>query len=300
MASESNEKSKGYGAPPIHTRFPPGQSGNRKGRPRGKRNFANVVRDVLEMDVPVRRNGKSERISTSEATIRVQVAKAVKGDMRALNVLLDLMAESGRGEQVTEEVREQRSIVLPSPMSAEDFDLLASPGRAKERYWIVVEARQCRGDEHLLKRDMPKAFHEYKKEAGETSDPLVKAACIAGIGLCADVLLDRKLHGLVIGAVDVALTCSPPFDTTWLSVIRAHALMFDDKPDEARKVYLSINTPDNWAGTVWENKILQEFAALEKEGRSHPLMNEVREEYRKRGWVAELGNLNLKHPRSDR
>lgn len=298
MTSESKEKAGGYGAPPMHNRFPPGQSGNRKGRPRGKRNFANVVRDVLEMDVPVRRNGKSERISTSEAAIRVQVAKAVKGDMRALNVLLDMMTESGRGEEVTEEVREQRSIVLPSPMSAEDFDLLASPGRAKERYWIVVEARQCRGDKHLLDDDISNALDEYRKEAGETNSPLVKAACIAGIGLCAEALLGRGRYGLVIGVIDLAFTYNPPFDSAWLSVIRAHALMFDDKPDEARKVYLSINTPGNLAGTVWENKILQEFAAFENEGRSHPLMNEVREEYRKRGWVAEIGNLNLKHPRS--
>ena len=42
----------GYGKPPKHTQFKPGQSGNSKGRPRGQRNFRTAVRDALKRKSP--------------------------------------------------------------------------------------------------------------------------------------------------------------------------------------------------------------------------------------------------------
>ena len=50
----------GYGKPPKHTQFKPGQSGNRKGRPRGQRNFRTVVNDALKRKSPSgRANGRA-------------------------------------------------------------------------------------------------------------------------------------------------------------------------------------------------------------------------------------------------
>jgi hypothetical protein len=43
----------GYGRPPVHRRFAPGQCGNPKGRPKGVRNFATDVKDVLKAQVKV-------------------------------------------------------------------------------------------------------------------------------------------------------------------------------------------------------------------------------------------------------
>src|SRR4051812_111432 len=37
----------GYGRPPVQTRFRPGQSGNRRGRPKGARNLASELQAVL-------------------------------------------------------------------------------------------------------------------------------------------------------------------------------------------------------------------------------------------------------------
>ena len=36
----------GYGKPPKHTRFKPGQSGNSKGRPKGVRNFRRMSKPL--------------------------------------------------------------------------------------------------------------------------------------------------------------------------------------------------------------------------------------------------------------
>jgi hypothetical protein len=38
----------GYGRPPIHTRFKPGQSGNPAGRPKGAQNFATEIAAELK------------------------------------------------------------------------------------------------------------------------------------------------------------------------------------------------------------------------------------------------------------
>ena len=47
----------GYKKPPQHTRFKPGQSGNRHGRPAGSKNLATIVREALDAKVVV-----SERV----------------------------------------------------------------------------------------------------------------------------------------------------------------------------------------------------------------------------------------------
>ncbi|WP_445949374.1 DUF5681 domain-containing protein, partial [Sphingorhabdus sp.] len=47
----------GYGNPPKHSQFKKGQSGHPKGRPRGKRNMASLVAEVLAQKVTITANG---------------------------------------------------------------------------------------------------------------------------------------------------------------------------------------------------------------------------------------------------
>ena len=48
----------GYGKPPRHTRFKTGRSGNPRGRRKGQRNLAAVLREVLRQTVKVKRGEK--------------------------------------------------------------------------------------------------------------------------------------------------------------------------------------------------------------------------------------------------
>lgn len=82
----------GFKKPPKDKQFKPGQSGNPKGRPRGSRNFANVVRQATTAPVRVRRDGKSRTVPTQEAALMRLVEKALAGDHRALSELLKLAA----------------------------------------------------------------------------------------------------------------------------------------------------------------------------------------------------------------
>jgi hypothetical protein len=80
----------GYGRPPTHTRFRPGQSGNPAGRRKGMRNLSTDVKRALKVPVKVKEGGRTRAISTQEGALMVLREKALKGDARALDRLLEL------------------------------------------------------------------------------------------------------------------------------------------------------------------------------------------------------------------
>jgi hypothetical protein len=83
----------GYGNPPRHSQFKPGQRSLSPGRPKGARNFKMVVKATLNEPVKVTRDGKSRKISTLEAILLRLREKALGGDLRALDRML-LLAQA--------------------------------------------------------------------------------------------------------------------------------------------------------------------------------------------------------------
>ena len=87
----SDESGKvGYKRPPVRTRFQPGRSGNPRGRQKGVRRFATDAKRMLELPVTLNEKGKPKRVSTQEALFMRLREKALKGDPRALDVLLSI------------------------------------------------------------------------------------------------------------------------------------------------------------------------------------------------------------------
>lgn len=84
----------GYGNPPEHTRFKPGQSGNPRGRPKGTLNMATVLERTLREKVVINENGRRNTITKLEAAIKQLVNKAASGDLRALRHLADLVVSA--------------------------------------------------------------------------------------------------------------------------------------------------------------------------------------------------------------
>jgi hypothetical protein len=80
----------GKGRPPQSTRWKPGQSGNRNGRPKGAKSAALLAYAALKRKMTVTINGARRRMTVAEVAYRQIADKAVAGDQKALAFLLML------------------------------------------------------------------------------------------------------------------------------------------------------------------------------------------------------------------
>ena len=84
----------GYAKPPVHTRFRPGRSGNPKGRAPKTLNLKTDLELELSERIPIREGDRNLRVSKQRALLKAMLAKALKGDVRAANVVLQLVAKT--------------------------------------------------------------------------------------------------------------------------------------------------------------------------------------------------------------
>ena len=94
----------GYGKPPTHSQYRPGQSGH-PGRRKGVRNLKTDVKRTLKMPVKVTKGGRTRTRSTQEAALMVLRERALNGNTRALERLLELAFrfnndEAGQAQQL--------------------------------------------------------------------------------------------------------------------------------------------------------------------------------------------------------
>ncbi|MFC3615280.1 DUF5681 domain-containing protein [Lutimaribacter marinistellae] len=113
--SKDNDYEVGYGKPPKHTRFRKGQSGNARGRKQGSCNFQTDLEEVLEARVAIKENGQARKVTSQQAALRRLLEKALAGDPRALDRLLNL------AEQLSD-AKEARS--AERSLSDEEADIL--------------------------------------------------------------------------------------------------------------------------------------------------------------------------------
>lgn len=104
----------GYRRPPRGSRFKPGQSGNPKGRPRGSRNFRTDLKSTLDKPVKLNEEGKARKVSTQEAALLRLRQKALAGDTRALDRLIQLAQTHNNDEAA-----------IGGSLAAEDMQVLA-------------------------------------------------------------------------------------------------------------------------------------------------------------------------------
>ena len=73
----------GYGKPPLIRRFKSGQSGNRRGRPRGSKNCKTIVREIANEMHSVTEDGRLRRRSILEFMLLALRNLAAEGNVRA-------------------------------------------------------------------------------------------------------------------------------------------------------------------------------------------------------------------------
>jgi len=91
---KDEQRDVGYGRPPIKNQFKPGESGNKKGRPKGTKNTVTILNEILNSKVMVTDNDKKMKMSRRGVILTQTVSKAMKGDLKAVGILFPLMLES--------------------------------------------------------------------------------------------------------------------------------------------------------------------------------------------------------------
>jgi len=110
-ASDSADRV-GYGHPPQHSRYRPGQSGNPSGRPKGRRSFKNDIAAAL--DAPSRADGGKTK-QQAFADILVNDALAGKPVAQKIVAPIALALDDGEKDREEEVTELQQKLI-------EDFD----------------------------------------------------------------------------------------------------------------------------------------------------------------------------------
>ncbi len=91
----------GYGRPPKHTQFKPGQSGNPRGRPKKSKNVDALLEKELDEIVTLHEGGQPKRMTKREAIIKQFVNLAIKGNAKPLQMMLAHLEENRQPEPFT-------------------------------------------------------------------------------------------------------------------------------------------------------------------------------------------------------
>jgi hypothetical protein len=81
----------GYGRPPVHSRFKPGQSGNPAGRRKGQPSVQELLLREAARLVKVKRGDEFETVTKNEVVVRQLFQKAMQGDLNAMRLMFMAM-----------------------------------------------------------------------------------------------------------------------------------------------------------------------------------------------------------------
>jgi len=92
----------GYKKPPKATQFKKGQSGNRRGRPKGTKNLKADLLEEMQEQIRVREGNREKKISKQRGIVKNLAAQAFKGNVRAANTLLGYVYRLTHADATTE------------------------------------------------------------------------------------------------------------------------------------------------------------------------------------------------------
>ena len=84
-----SEEEKGYGKPPKKHQFKKGVSGNPRGRPKGKKSFAALFKQLENEKITVQINGKTEKLTIEQAILKRVMIDSVAGKSSFARLYLD-------------------------------------------------------------------------------------------------------------------------------------------------------------------------------------------------------------------
>jgi hypothetical protein len=152
---QSTSNTVGYGRPPVHTRFKPGQSGNPDGRRKISADVSLALRIALDEQVPITEGKTRRNVSKAKAFLVLLVHRALKGDMKALASLVKIGVKTGS--------------IRPAPVVPKGGVLIMPPSFWKLSSW---EEKSHEMDKEAARRDCLLARGlPYSKHAGPPMAP---------------------------------------------------------------------------------------------------------------------------------
>ena len=153
---DCTEETVGYRNPPVASRFREGQSGNPKGRPRGRRTEL-PYEAVLGQEVLIRESGRERRVTAAEAFILQLTKLGLDGDSAAARAAIAAIQDIRGTDPSDESLEIIISIVDPGSVSAAveclrigtKLDRYRETARILLEPWIVEAALARFGERKL-------------------------------------------------------------------------------------------------------------------------------------------------------
>lgn len=162
----------GKGRPPRSTQFPPGTSGNIKGRPKGKKKSLQLpYQAVLGRLVTLRENGVARKVSAETAFLRQTTAKGLSGDPALARTVQRALEKRPTGGSTLPPVQMTFDIyAVPGEISkplrylhaAQLHDAYRETGRMVLEPWLV-EAALARLDRELTLEEQEAVYSATRK-----------------------------------------------------------------------------------------------------------------------------------------
>lgn len=169
------EPAVGYRNPPVSGRFRKGQSGNRRGRPVGRRNEA-PYEAVLGQMMTIREDGAERQVTAAEAFLLQITKRGLEGDGAAARAAMAAIEEARAGRQhrtdkdITMIVRVS---VAPGSVNtaleplrmAKKLDRYRDTAQMALEPWLVEAALARLGDRRLTVEEQEKVVHSTRTPA---------------------------------------------------------------------------------------------------------------------------------------